>query len=423
MTPAEYAAAVANFGTAKFTLNTDGELYVDDGSGPVQLDNKVFDVVAQLGWAASAGSCGAKLGDLIDTLVAVAVFDDQQSKVSFELGNPPAMELNIIKLTSLEINPCPTLPPAAPAVLNTTTSAAATLTLSGINAATFDINAVQTAIAKLFGAADTLVVEGEEFPISGAAFSFATDSPLDGALAANVRIALTRAFASWSSPMMPSALVLRPGGAGGRRHLASARALYGLDITGVRSAYTANLATTGLTGMTRPAIGSRGLVAKLAGLGVMGAASPALDTAPTVSAVLSVTVTYASPSASPAGALHSALSSAAVAAVLSTAGVTTTGVSASFEHNHDDGKARRDAIIGGVIGGFFGLVLLTAAVVFVARRSSKATAPATTFDEDGKPARKSDPAVISALEAPSAERTRAPQLVAEAAEETEQAQA
>jgi hypothetical protein len=64
----------------QFALNTDGELYVDDGSGPVQLDNKMFDVVAQLGWASQPGSCGAKLGDLIDTLVAVAVFDDTQSK-------------------------------------------------------------------------------------------------------------------------------------------------------------------------------------------------------------------------------------------------------------------------------------------------------------------------------------------------------
>jgi hypothetical protein len=263
----------------------------------------VFDVVAQLGWASSPTSCGAKLGDLIDTLVAVAVFDDQQSKVSYELGNPPTMELNIIKLTSAEINPCPTLPPAAPSVLNATTSAAATLTLSGINAATFDIDAVQAAIAKLFGAADTVVVEGEEFPIEGAAFSFATDSPMDGTLAANVRIALTRAFASFNTPLMPSALALRPGSAGGRRHLASARASFGLDIGGVRSSYTANLVTTGLTGMTQPAIGSRGLVSKLAGLGVVGAASPKLDAAPTVSAVLSVTVTYAAPPASPAGAL------------------------------------------------------------------------------------------------------------------------
>ena len=420
MTDAEYAAAIADFGTAKFVLNTDGELYVDDGSGPVQLDNKVFDVVAQLGWASSAGSCGAKLGDMIDTLVAVAVFDDQQSKVSYELGNPPTMELNIIKLTSAEISPCAVLPPAAAPVLNVTTSAAATLTLSGINAATFDIDAVQAAIESLFGASDTVTVVGQEFPIAGAAFSFATDSPLDGALAANVRIALTRAFASFNAPLMPSALMLR-GGGGGRRHLASSRASFGLDIAGVRSAYTANLVTTGLTGMTQPAIGSRGLVAKLVGLGVVGAASPALDAAPTVSAVLSVTVTYASPPSSPAGALHHALSSSAVASALSTAGVTTTGVTASFEHDHDDDRERRDAIIGGVIGGFFGLLLLVAAVVFVARRS-KAAAPANNICEDGKPARKSDPMAMSSLEAPSADQPRAPQLVFQA-EQPELAQA
>jgi autotransporter-associated beta strand protein len=38
---------------------TGGPTIDASGSGPVQLDNKVFDVVAQLGWATSAGSCGA----------------------------------------------------------------------------------------------------------------------------------------------------------------------------------------------------------------------------------------------------------------------------------------------------------------------------------------------------------------------------
>ena len=172
MTAAEYAAAIASFGTAEFTLNADGELYVNDGTGAVQLDDKLFDVVAQLGWASAAGSCGAKLGDLIDTLVAVAVFDDSQSKVAYELGNPPTMELNIIKLTSAEINPCaPQGATPAPVLDPEITSAAATLTLRGVNTSTFDLDAAQAAIKTLFAAADNVTVSAVEFPITGAALS------------------------------------------------------------------------------------------------------------------------------------------------------------------------------------------------------------------------------------------------------------
>jgi hypothetical protein len=102
--------------------------------------------------------------------------------------------------------------------------------------------------------------------------------------------------------------------------------------------------------------------------------------------------------------------------------VTNTGVSTSFGHEHDDDKERRDAIIGGVIGGFFGLVLLIAAVVFVARRSKAAAPAAATFGEDGKPARKSDPAAMSSLKTHSADTARAPQLVSQAAKEPEEEQ-
>lgn len=380
MTTAEYAAAVANFGTATFDLDTDGELYVaQTGGAPVQLDNKMFDVVASLGWASSPSSCGAKLGDLIDTLVGVAVFDDTQSKVSYEMGNPPTMELNIIKINSSMINPCAALPPAASPALNASTSAAATLTLSGINSSTFDLVAARTAIATLFGAFDTVTVAAIQFPIASAAFSFTTNAPLDGALAANVRTALQRAFASFNAPLLPSNLQLRgPEGAMGRRHLASSRAVFGLDVNGVRSAYTANLVTTGLAGMLAPALGSRGLVSKLTALGVLNAASASLDTVPTVSAVLTVTVTYATPPLSPAAALAAALTPAAVSRVLATAGVAFTGVSLSLDRAVDDDH--RDAIIGGVIGGFFGLVLLVAAAVLVVRRFK-----VSAVSGDGKP--------------------------------------
>ena len=421
MTDAEYAAAIASFGTADFALNADGELYVDDGTGPVQLDNKLFDVVAQLGWASAGSSCGAKLGDLIDTLVAVAVFDDSQSKVSYELVNPPTMELNIIKLTSAEISPCPPALPTPPPVLNATSSAAATLTLRGVNASTFDLDAAQEAIASLFGASDIVTVTAVEFPIAGAALSFATDAPLDGALAANMRVALQRAFASFNAPLMPASLALSGPGRAGRR-LASTRASFGLDVAGVRSAYTAGLVTAALAGMTVPNMGSRGLVSKLTALGVVGAAAASLDAAPTVSAVLAVTVTYAAPPASPAAAMAGALAPAAVASALSAQGVTAAGgVSSSFDRVDDgDGKRRRDAIIGGVIGGFFGLALLLVAAALVARSSKRAGARADGDDDagkGGKARRSSEPAAMASLEAPHTDNTaRAPKLAAQAAE-------
>lgn len=418
LTAAQYAAAIANFGSASFQLNADGELYVDDGSGPVQLDNKLFDVVAQLGWASGAGKCGAKLGDLIDALMAVAVFDDSQSKVSYQLGNPPTMELNIIKITSAEISPCTPVTPAAPAALNATTSAAASLTLSGINASTFDIAAAQTAIKTLFGRADTVTVVTTQFPITGASLSFATDAPLDGALAANTRVALQRAFASFNAPLMPASMALSgPRAAGGRRHLASARASFGLDVSGVTTSRTASLVTAAMSGMTAPAMGSRGLASKLVALGVVGAASPSLDAAPTVAAVLSVTVTYAVPPSQPAAALTAALAPAAVARALAGAGVATTGVTSSLQQvAHTDDH--RDAIIGGVIGGFFGLVLLAAAVVLLARRSKGSSNDDGYAGKSGKSPRQSasEPASMASLEAPRSESAaRAPAQAAQAA--------
>ena len=399
LTDAEYALLTADLAAqhASFNVNEDGELYVDDGTGPLQVDDKLFDIVAQLGWSQAPGACGVRLGNTIDTLVAVAVFDDSQSKVSFELGNPSLMELNVLNISSAGIRACTPTAPAAPAALNAATSAAATLTLAGISTAAFDLAAAQAAITALIvtAAADAVSIAAVEFPITGAVLSFATAAPAgDGALLATLRTALVRAFASFDAPLIPSSLQLSAlGAAAGRRLLQSGRAAFALDVRGVRSAFAAGQAASALSGMVANGIASRGLTAKL----VLA-----------VAAVLSVTVTYATPPASPSAALKAALAPPAVAAALARAGVAVTAVQLYDPVEAD--VTNTPAIIGGVIGGFFGLLLLCVCVALLVRHARGRSAAA---DER---APRSSKIGDSALDVPE-ESARAPQLQAVAAVE------
>jgi hypothetical protein len=406
LTDVEYRAALANLsvhvGTEKGTPNQLGELYMDDGTGPIQVDDRLFDVVAELGWSTSADAdCGVALGVVADEVIAVAVFDDSQSKVAYELGDPPTLELNIISVSGTQIQACPPAPAAAspPAPPAQTAAVAATVTLSGINATTYDAAAVEAVLAARLGASATFTVDAA-FPVLGAAFSYNVASGGDaGSLVGATKTALARAFAAFSAPVLPVNIALTPAGTAtvSRRSLQqvvpATRVSYGLSVYGARSPAAAASVTSALTGMTSTS-GSRGLAAKLTvGGGMTGVAAVAVTAQPSVSAVLTVSVTYLQSvmGGSAASAVASALDADALAAALSASGVATTGVrSTNVDRESSELTLREKKLIGGIIGGFFGLVLLAGVVACAVRRSSATHAARRSSTAQAPPAKTVD---------------------------------
>jgi hypothetical protein len=395
----EYRAALANLsahvGTEAGSPNELGELFMDDGTGPVQVDDRLFDVVTELGWGSSADNCGIELGVVADEVIAVAVFDDSQSIIAYELGDPPTLELNIISVSGSQIQACPPAPPAAspPAPPAQTAAVSTTVTLSGINAATYDTAAVQAVLAARLGASATFTVSAA-YPVLGAAFSYNVASGDAGSLADATKTAVVRSLAAFEAPVLPVNIALSPAGtaAVSRRSLQqlapASRVSYGLSVYGARSPAAAAAVTSALTGMTSTA-GSRGLAAKLTVGGLTGVTAVAITAQPSVSAVLTVSVTYlqSAMGGSPSAAVASALDADALASALSASGVATTGVrSTSADKESKELTLREQKLIGGIIGGFFGLVLLVTVITCAARCSAaskkQAAPPAKTMDPE-----------------------------------------
>jgi hypothetical protein len=372
---AEYLMIRNNLTAYEHTPNADGELWLDDGTRPVQLDDKLFDVDSELGWNPNA-ACGVYLGSVLDSITGVAVFDDSQNTVSYELGNPSAFELNILNVTASRITPCPQVaaPLPAPVVVVPTSTAGAELTIAGINPATFDLTAVQSVLGAQLGNAAVLTVTALEFPVAGAGISY-TAVGRAAALAPATRTAVLRSLAASSAPALPSNVALAPArsAAGSRRSLlqAPATVAYTLAVSGSQSSAVAGAFVSAIAGFTHPE-SSSGLTAQLATAGVL-ASDVALVSQPTVSVRLSLAVVHPDVNASPQDALDAALTSSSLAAALTAAGVANTGVASSSDGQDDEPalSQQEKELIGGIIGAFFGAFFI--ALVRVKRLACSGT--------------------------------------------------
>jgi hypothetical protein len=360
---AEYLVIRSNLSAYEetYTPNEDGELWLDDGTRPVQLDDKLFDVDAELGWNPNA-ACGVYLGSVLDSITGVAVFDDSQNTVSYELGNPSAFELNILNVTASRITPCPQVPapPPAPVVVVPSSTAGAELTIAGINPATFNLTAVQRVLGAQLGDGAVLTVTTLEFPVAGAGISY-TAVGRAAALAPATRTAVLRSLAASSAPALPSNVALAPArsAAGSRRSLlqaapAQGTVAYTLAVSGSQSSTVAGAVAAAIAGFTHPE-SSSGLTAQLAMASVL-ASDVALVSQPTVSVRLNLAVVHPDVNASPQDALDAALTSGSLAAALTAAGVANTGVASSSDGQDDEPALSQleKELIGGIIGAVFG---------------------------------------------------------------------
>jgi hypothetical protein len=384
MSAAQYRTALGNLSNIvnapEHDPSDEGELYLDDGTGPVQIDDKLFDVIGALGWDPQH-RCGVYLGTVIESVTAVAVFDDSQSAVGYELGNPPTLELNIIEMSTSRITACPDAAPAAPAPVVGPPAhppTLAQLTISGINAAAFDLAVVQLALVAMLGASAT--VESAEYPVEHAQFSFMADDSA-AALQPATLVAVARSLAVNEVPIMASNIALAAVRAGGRRSLQMARAAYTLSVFGLRTPGSAAKAVAGISAFAT-VDATHGLAVQLLLADETDIHTVSVDALPVVSARLGVSVTYArADTASPQATLDATLSVSALAAALTAAGVANTGVSAGPAGAADDDEAltpMQRKLVGGIVGGVGGALLLCCVALLVARSlKSSAAAMAT----------------------------------------------
>ena len=85
-----------------------GEIYLDDGTGPAQIDNLLLDIGRTHGGLGVG--CGLGPGSLFSTLTGVVIFDDNGSEGSLEIAVVNAS----FSSASSTLNPCPPPPPAPP---------------------------------------------------------------------------------------------------------------------------------------------------------------------------------------------------------------------------------------------------------------------------------------------------------------------
>jgi hypothetical protein len=251
----------------------------------------------------------------------------------------------------------------------------AQLTISGINAATFNLSAVQRALVAMLGASATVV--SAEYPVENALFSFMADDSAS-ALQPATLVAVARSLAVNEVPIMASNIALAAVRAGGRRSLQMARAAYSLSVFGLRTPGGAAKAVAGIAAFAA-VDATHGLAVQLLLADETDIHTVSVDAPPVVSARLGVSVTYArADTASPQATLDATLSVSALAAALTAAGVTNTGVSAGPAGAADDDEAltpMQRKLVGGIVGGVGGALLLCC-VAFLVARSLKSSAAA-----------------------------------------------
>jgi hypothetical protein len=85
-----------------------GEIYLDDGTGPAQVDNLLLDVGGRYGGLGA--SCGLGPGSVFSVLTGVVMFDDNGGEGSLEVAVVNAS----YNSANSALNPCPPPPPTPP---------------------------------------------------------------------------------------------------------------------------------------------------------------------------------------------------------------------------------------------------------------------------------------------------------------------
>jgi hypothetical protein len=86
-----------------------GEIYLDDGTGPAQLDDLMLDVAGRYGGLGA--SCGLGPGSVFSVLTGVVMFDDNGGEGSLEVA---VVNASYNSANSALMNPCPPPPPTPP---------------------------------------------------------------------------------------------------------------------------------------------------------------------------------------------------------------------------------------------------------------------------------------------------------------------
>ena len=305
----QYRNMVVRFTNVSLTDPPDpdtNELYLDDGSGPMQVDDLFLNVPSVLGTFLPNGTCGASGNDTISQLVGITLFDDQQSNAALDMGEVALVELLVMSVGSITstLPPCasppppppsPPLPPYPPSP-PPLASAGVPFNVSGINIATYSEAALQAAITAALNSSSLLSVSVTftDYPVTASLQLTGLTAPPSGALTNQTSAALRQSLALANSAVMAANLAVTATGARHlrRRELLQTTGSFGIAIYGQQTAAAAGRVASAVASTTADS-STRGLLGQLAvaGATVGGAALPS---PPAVSVRVVVTASYAS---------------------------------------------------------------------------------------------------------------------------------
>ena len=438
----QYRNMIVRFTNVSLTGPPDpdtNELYVDDSSGPMQVDDLFLNVPSILGTFLPNATCGVSGNDTISQLVGITLFDDQQSNAALDMGEVALVELLVLSVGSVisRLPPCPSPPPMPPPPPPPPyppsppplASAGLPLTVSGINVATFNATALQAAITAALSSSSLLSVSVSitDYPVSASLQLTGLAAPPSGTLTNQTSAALRQSLAVAGYPVMLANLAVTATGARHmRRELLQTTGSFGIAIYGQSSAWAAGKMASAVASTTADP-SARGLLSQLAVAGAT-AGSAALPSPPSVSVRVLVTASYASSALSgSAFAAAAAALNAGLPAALASLGVNGSVSGTAMPPSpplppsppsppsppapppppmplfpppprpppavlHQDGLSKADEhTIGGLLGGVVGFLLLAAALLLWGRtrrtppgvKAARMMAiPATSLAED-----------------------------------------
>ena len=281
------------------------ELYVDDSSGPMQVDDLFLNVPSILGTFLPNATCGVSGNDTISQLVGITLFDDQQSNAALDMGEVALVELLVLSVGTVisSLPPCasppplppPPPPPPYPPSPPPLASAGVPLTVSGINVATFNATALQAAITAALSSTSLLSVSVSitDYPVSASLQLTGLAAPPSGTLTNQTSAALRQSLAVAGYPVMVANLAVTATGARHlRRELLQTTGSFGIAIYGQSSAWAAGKMASAVASTTADP-SARGLLSQLAVAGAT-AGGAALPSPPSVSVRVVVTASYSS---------------------------------------------------------------------------------------------------------------------------------
>jgi hypothetical protein len=385
------------------------ELVLDDGSGPTMVEDHFLGLptaLAALAVEQAARACGVAHGDTIRDLVGVLMFDESQSDVALELGDPPLVELGIIVMDGVvqQLGVCPPPPPSpppppAPPPPPPLAQAQVPFTVSGIDPSTFSLAALQQAVSAALASSGGLhswSLAPIDFPVTARMQLTGLAASPDGALANASDDALARALAFGGHAVLASRLTVDPVAAAARRSRAmlagGVSGALDLALYGSQSAPTAGVMAAALAAAVADAT-PKGFFAQLSAAGVTLTVAT-LSTPPRVAVRFVVSVAFTGDAAALAGgsafaaasaALGSGLSAALASVGVAFANVTITASPQPAPASDDDmTAAKKREIIGAVLGSVCGAGLIAAALTMHARRARRLGGADVRCDYAGK---------------------------------------